>query len=195
MAKKFAIVIFLLLALPALYSNKFEVRGDSVVANTIQNEVISRKLDPQAQILAAYLTKYNSPLVEHAQDFVDAARAYDLDWRLVAAISGVESTFGQNAYGFNAWGWGIYGNQALDFRSWKDGIFTVSQGLRQNYLNKGLTNPYTINRNYAASPHWGSKVSYFMQDMEKFANEYPSYSVVVITPPQTAAISGQLALN
>lgn len=130
----------------------------------------SREFDPRAKILSDYFASYNSPLQYQAQDFVDAADKYALDWKLVPAISGVESTFGKAAYDYNAWGWGIYGNQALGFKSWKDGIYTVSEGLRQNYFDRGLTNPYSINRVYAASPSWGWKVNFFINDLDQFAN-------------------------
>lgn len=168
-----------------------------MVNNQVTDKISARRMDPEAQVLAAYFTKYNSPLASHAQDFVDAAKMYGLDWRLVAAISGVESTFGKQSYGFNAWGWGIYGDQTLDFQSWKAGIYTVSEGLRQNYVNKGLTNPYLMNRIYAASPSWGGKVTYFMADMERFASGYQFTPTVAGNTfnPKIAADSGQLALR
>lgn len=144
--------------------------------------VEAKQVDPRAIILRDYLAKHNSPLQNHAQDFIDAADKYNLDWKLVAAISGVESTFGKATPGnaqypsYNGWGWGVYGTQALYFTSWRDGIFTVSKGLRENYVNKGLTDPYAMNRVYAASPSWGWKVDYFLKDIEAFAQTYPSYT-------------------
>lgn len=130
----------------------------------------SRELDSRAEILAAYFAQYNSPLEYHAQDFIDAADSYNVDWRLVPAISGVESTFGKFIPGgYNAWGWGVYGTHALYFNSWRDGIFTVTEGLKKNYIDKGLTDPYSMNRIYAASPYWGGKVSYFLQNISNFA--------------------------
>lgn len=149
-------------------------------------EIESRQLEVQAKILADYLASYNSPLKNHTQDFIDAAKEYDLDWRLIAAISGVESTFGQFIPGgFNAWGWGVYGNQAIYFKSFREGIFTVSRGLRENYINKGLTEPYSMNRAYAASPYWGGKVAYFMNEMAKFAEKYPAKKLEVVINPTT----------
>lgn len=176
------------------------VVADKVVEKNPQAEQINPKqLDPQAQVLAAYLAKHNSPLQYHAQDFVDAARQYDLDWRLVAAISGVESTFGKfTPGGYNGWGWGVYGTQSLYFKSWREGIYTVSQGLKENYVNRGLTNPYLMNRTYAASPRWGGKVTYFMKDIEKFAKAYESAEQIAqvnIPIIKIAAISGQLTSN
>lgn len=138
-----------------------------------QKTKIERKtLDKRALVLQAYLSKFNSPLTYQAQNFVDAADENNLDWKLVASIAGVESTFGKFIPGgYNAWGWGVYGTQAIYFDSWEDGINTVSEGLRKNYFNKGLTDPYSINRVYAASPSWGAKVTYFLADLERFQNQ------------------------
>ena len=149
-----------------------KVAEGQVTENRIPDQVEAQIFDPQAQVLADYLKKYDSPLQYHAQDFIDAARIYDLDWKLVPAIAGVESTFGKAIPGgYNAWGWGVYGNQAVYFRSWKEGIFVISEGLRVGYLNKGLKDPYSMNRVYAASSAWGGNVTYFMRDLEKFAQK------------------------
>lgn len=153
----------------------------------------AKRLDPRAKILADYFNKYNSPLENQAQDFVDAADKYSLDWKLVPAISGVESTFGKASYGYNAWGWGIYGDQALGFNSWKHGIYTVSEGLKNGYINKGLTDPYSINRAYAASTTWGSRVTYFMNDMDNFADKYQPKAQTINPQMKTAGASAQLA--
>lgn len=188
------VVILILLVLPILVSSK-QVAGQYVVENAIPEQIEARKLDGQAKILADYLAKFDSPLRYHAQDFVDASREYGLDWKLVPAIAGVESTFGQFIPGgYNAWGWGVYGTQAIYFNSWREGIYAVSRGLRENYLNKGLIDPYSINRIYAASPYWGGKVAYFMRDLEIFAQKNGQVKdVAEIGVPfiKIAAISGQ----
>lgn len=151
------------------------------VQNTSKVKV--REFDERAKILSEYFASYNSPFETHAQDFIDAADTYGVDWKLVPAISGVESTFGKRSYGYNAWGWGIYGDNRLGFASWKEGIFTVTGGLKKGYIDKGLTNPYTMNKVYAASPAWGWKVDYFMKDLERFA----------VTKQPKANSSGQLS--
>lgn len=135
-------------------------------------QVKTKQFDKRAKILAEYFTSYNSPFEYHAQTFVDAADKYGLDWKLVPAISGVESTFGKQSYGFNAWGWGIYGDNRLSFDSWTDGINTVSEGLKKGYVDKGLTDPYSMNRVYAASKSWGWRVDYFMKDIDRFKEKY-----------------------
>ncbi len=148
---------------------------------TQEMEIVAKPLDPRAEILHDYLAQYNSPLTDHAADFVEAADTYGVDWKLVPAIAGVESTFGKDIPGgYNGWGWGVYGNQAIYFNSWRDGIFTVTAGLKDNYISKGITDPYSINRTYAASPAWGAHVSYFLADINKFAQNYPKENTLKV---------------
>lgn len=163
--------------------------------NMVLYQVEAKKIDPRTQILTDYFAKYKSPLAPHAQDFIDAADHYDVDWKLVPSIAGVESTFGKHIpYGtYNGWGWGVYGNQALGFKSWRDGIFTVTGGLKKNYINKGLTTPYAMNKIYAASPAWGWKVSFFMNDLEKFARDYPEPAKIEKNQPKSSHDSAKLA--
>lgn len=197
MSKK--ITIFVTLTLLLLIFQK-QAGGTSVVKTPLKEEIVSKKLGREAQILADYLKYRNSPLQYHAQDFIDAAKEYDLDWKMLPAIAGVESTFGKFIPGgYNAWGWGVYGTNAIYFRSWKEAIFIVSQGLREGYLNKGLNNPYSINRVYAASPHWGRKVSYFIADLERFEKQYVKEQTLssdfATKNAKIAAVSGMLDLS
>lgn len=177
-----------------------------VEGNTRLDEVETRQLDLEALILSDYFAKHNSPLQAHAQDFVDAAKMYDLDWRLVPSIAGVESTFGKFIPGghgtytsYNAWGWGASSpDVAIHFASWKHGIYTVSKGLKENYVDRGYTEPFSMNRIYAASPTWGSKVTFFMNALEKFAVSYQTedQSKNELNQVQRVAVdSGQLLSN
>lgn len=194
------LLIFVLASFSIIFSSRPAAGEKPMETKAETSEIIAaKKLDNKAKILSGYLASYNSPMQYHAQDFIDASETYGLDWKLLPSIAGVESTFGkQIPGGFNAWGWGVYGNQAIYFTSWREGMFTIAKGLRENYLNKGLADPYAINRIYAASPYWGGKVSYFMADLEKFANKYKSDEQeisAILTVPSIAAASGQLALD
>ncbi len=118
--------------------------------------------DNRSQILKDYLEDYDSPLAEYADEFVKAADSYGLDWRLVVAITGVESTFGkfipQGSY--NAYGWA---NGAYYFESWPESIWHVSQTLKEKYINRGADTVEEIGRIYAPpSPFWAGKVKNFM---------------------------------
>lgn len=199
MKRKLPILIMLLFTLFSFNSN-FGVAA--AVAEKGQAPIVEvRELDKRAKILSDYLSKYNSPLQYHSQDFVDAADQYGLDWKMLPAIAGVESTFGKHIPGgYNAYGWAIYNSSSrFGFKSWRDGMFTVAKGLRENYLNRGLNNPYQMNRVYAASPHWGGKVTYFMNDLEKFATQYElenkTLTDMAMPVIQIAVISGQVALS
>lgn len=202
MDKKLFAIVFLLIAI--LFSKT--VLAQNAVGNITaenaeasQTQVEAKKLDKNAEILAAYLAKQNSPLQYHAQDFIDAAKTYNLDWKLVPSIAGVESTFGKFIPGgFNGWGWGVYGTQAIYFNSWTEAIFTISKGLRENYFDKGLTDPYLINKIYAESPNWGYKVTYFMADLEKFASEFENNrnnELPKLLDQKIAAVSASLVIR
>ena len=133
---------------------------------------LSAARDPRIKILRSYLEKYDSPLAPYAQDFVASADKYNLDWKLVAAIAGNESTFGKavpyNSY--NAWGWGVYGDNVIRFSSWSEGIDTISQGLRVRYMDAwGGQTVYDIGRVYASSPVWADHVTFYMNQIQAHA--------------------------
>ncbi len=129
-------------------------------------------VDKRVAHLEAFLRSYNSPLADHAVTFIREADKHNMDWRFVAAISGVESTFGKHipSGSYNAWGWGIpTGAQSgIGFRNWDEGIATVTKGLKKNYINKGASTFAQIGDIYAASPVWASHVEYFMDKIINF---------------------------
>jgi len=116
--------------------------------------------------LENYLKSHNSPLAEYSQEFVAYADTYGLDYRLVPAITGVESTFGKriprNSY--NAYGWA---NGEYRFTSWEDSISHVSATLRVKYMDKGAESINEIGRRYAPpSKTWAGKVKFFMDKID-----------------------------
>jgi hypothetical protein len=103
--------------------SKYDRKGDLVVN------------DARASALRQFLMDYNSPMYPYAETFVVEADKYDLDWRLVAAISGVESAFGNlSIRPNNAWGWrGGAGGDFNPFDSWNHGIEVVTRRLALGY--------------------------------------------------------------
>ena len=139
---------------------------------TIQNPQIESGSDSRVKILSDYLASQGSPLVAYSKDFVYYADKYDLDWRLVPAITGVESSFGKEIppYSYNGWGWGVYGDNVARFSSWSEGIAVISEGLRERYMDEwGKKDVYEIGSVYAASPTWAARVSYIMNDIARYA--------------------------
>ena len=189
--KKYIIILLVLISL--ITSNQV-LAAPTMVINEGQTQI--NITDQRIDILESYLEKYKSPLAPEAVNFVEAADKYNIDWKFVAAIAGNESTFGKHTPGYqsyNAWGWGVYGTQAIYFKSWKDGIYTVSEGLRKHYYNKGLTNTYSIARVYAASPLWAAHVTFFLNDMEKFEKQYKAEVAKNTAPELKAQTAGTSA--
>lgn len=151
--------------------------NEAVPSAKLVNIVVEKDVDNRAKILKKFLQFYNSPLADNAETFIKQADANNLDWKLVASISGVESTFGKqipnNSY--NAWGWGIYGDNVIYFTSFDEAIETISKGLKDNYIDKwGAQDVYQIGRYYAASPTWAQRVDYFMNKVDEFAVKNPT---------------------
>ncbi|MDP2637612.1 MAG: hypothetical protein Q8P26_00950 [Candidatus Levybacteria bacterium] len=170
------LIAILTISIVFLTSNKTVYATENLAGSSaaLLKPVSAKVPDSRVKILGEFLKQYDSPLVPNASDFVEIANKYDLDWKLVAAISGVESTFGKQIpyESFNGWGWGIYGDNMILFSSWKEGIETVSEGLRNNYINKwGAKDVYEIGKIYASSPTWAQKVTYFMNKISQFRDQ------------------------
>lgn len=123
----------------------------------------------------AYLMTKASPMVGQGAAFIASGGAWKIDPRLLVAISGAESNFGQiTCAPFNAWGYGCP-NGPYRFTSWADGIDTVAKGLRTNYLSEGRTSVALINLKYAPigaandptglNNNWTINVSKFLTEL------------------------------
>lgn len=132
---------------------------------------------PQAQVaaydvrevkLSKYLKSVNSPLAEHASTFVREADKNALDYRLLPAIAGVESTFARNYIitSHNAYGWG---GGKIYFQSWEEGIAKISNDLKTKYVDRGADTVEKISWIYCPPGNliWAAKVRYFMNKIEE----------------------------
>lgn len=119
--------------------------------------------DARAANLRAFFREISSPLYEFADDMVRISDKYNLDYRLLAAISMQESTgckfIPHDSY--NCWGYGIYGTTVTRFSSYVEGMETVAKGLKENYVDKGLITPKQIMSRYTPSSNgsWEKGVS------------------------------------
>ena len=132
--------------------------------------VEKKQVDERVVKLRTFLNSQNSPMAKDAEAFVKYADQYNLDWKLVVSIAGLESGYGKHvpAGSYNGWGWGYSNGTVMHFSSWEEGIEAVSKGLRQNYIDRGANDVYAIGRIYAASPTWATRVQYFMNKLETF---------------------------
>lgn len=121
--------------------------------------------DKKVENIKKYLQRRNSPLAEKAEYIVIMANKFHIDYRLLPAISIVESSGGIRLYRkYNAWGWG--GSRGFTFDSWDHSIYVVSKGLGRYYKSGAVTpeqmapmyNPHTPNE-------WAGKVRGIMNQI------------------------------
>jgi hypothetical protein len=67
-----------------------------------------------------------------------------------------------NLYGFNAWG--DVNKNATRYDSKNDSVYSFSELIRNNYLNKGLTNIHTIGKVYCESGDWSELIEGMTKD-------------------------------
>ncbi len=163
----FFAVIFL--AKPAFAADsKILMAGTSAV---LKNEFLLMTKDCRKEKLENFLKSYNSPFSSQAPELVKVADKYKIDWKLIPAISGIESSFGREmpASSFNAYGW-VNGNYKFD--SWESSFEEVAKTLKEKYIDRGLDTPEKIGPVYAPpSKSWASKVRYFMNEITNYKTE------------------------
>ncbi len=128
------------------------------------------KVDGRAANLKNFFRKYNSPLYDFADKIVEISDTYGFDYRLLPAIAMQESNLCLKIpdNSFNCWGWGIYGDNVTRFSSYNEAIEQVSQGIKENYLDKGLVTASQIMKVYTPSSNgsWAHGVNVFLQALE-----------------------------
>ncbi|MBI2065977.1 hypothetical protein HYT60_00510 [Candidatus Woesebacteria bacterium] len=126
--------------------------------------------DARPELVRQYLAYWYSPLEPYSNFIVEAADRYELDYRLTTAIAQQESNLCKiiPPGSFNCWGWGIHSEGTLGFDSFEEGIETVSQGLKEEYLNKGFGSIEEIMSKYTplSNGSWATGVTKFMSEME-----------------------------
>lgn len=146
-----------------------------------------------ASAIDAYLAAKGSPMAGSGVFFMASGQRAGIDPRLVVAIAGAESNFGQITCGpFNAWGWSCP-NAPVAFGSWAEGIEEVTSSLRRFYVDEGRTTVIAIQQKYAPSGaandptglnnHWVANVSKFLVELGGNPNRIAAPSTIT-TPVQ-----------
>jgi hypothetical protein len=175
MSGKFSLILISLLLLFLVKADT--VSADGLVVSSSASLITPTKgdvydFDLRIFKLQMYLKKHNSPLELYADHIVRTADKYGLDWRLVTAIAGVESTFGKRIPkgSFNAYGWV---NGDYKFKSWEDSIETVSRSLKEKYINRGADSIEKIAKIYAPpSRTWSGNVKFFIYKIDSSPVEF-----------------------
>jgi hypothetical protein len=123
--------------------------------------------DMRPLAMRAVFEKYNSPMVGFESELIQIAEKYDLDWTLMAAIAGTESSFGKRmpANCINPYGWGIYGGNKLCFKSFPEAAEAVAKGLSTRYNTSSLE---SIGRTYnkVSTEGWINHTRSFMSKIK-----------------------------
>ena len=168
----FITILFMAFLLTGLFSPRLIYAVGAQEAGA--SAVLALKTDPinhdvRLFQLETFLENYHSPLSTYCRDFIVAADQYEIDWRLVPAIAGVESSFGKHTlpFSFNAYGWNG-GNYY--FENWPVSIELMNRKIRENYYDKGLDTPQKIGPVYAPpTVSWSGRVGYFMEKISQIA--------------------------
>lgn len=96
--------------------------------------ILSYQEDPRAVRLRAFLEQKGYPIQGLAEDFVAAADRNELDWRLLPAISIVESSGGKHYINNNIFGWDA---ENVAFHTIRQGIHFVASRLASSKLYEG----------------------------------------------------------
>jgi hypothetical protein len=125
--------------------------------------------DARVSIVKDFLKRYQSDLLPYAQNIIDAADKYNLDYRLVPAIAMQESNLCKKAPkdSHNCWGFGIYGKKVLMFDNYAQAINTVTKTLAVQYKEQGLETPEQIMTKYTPGSNgsWARGVNTFMNQL------------------------------
>ena len=138
-----------------------------ILFNSGATKVNAAEHDPRAAQMRVILKKYNSPMIGLEDVLIATAEKYNLDWTLMAAIAGTESSFAKRmpANCVNPYGWGIYGNNKLCFKSLEDSIEGVASGLAKKY---NISTLESIARTYntVSTEGWISHTKFFMNKIK-----------------------------
>jgi hypothetical protein len=118
--------------------------------------------DPRSERLEAFFKAYDCPAPLHVDEYLRAADSHALDYRLLPAISLVESTCGAFEKMNNRWGWA---SAQSGFPSVPDGIEYITAQLAENPRYKGKTVPEKL-FTYNPYPQYVRQVQRLMQQIE-----------------------------
>lgn len=159
---------FELAHLPKIQSKNEDLKGQSMLVTTvIESE------DARGQIIAKFLERYNSPMQPYdyyGRKLVEIADRYQIDFRLLPAISMQESGLCKNqnpGAPHNCLGFGIHKSGTLDFDSYEDGFERAGRELKAYYIDRGLVTVEQIESKYTPSSNgsWANSVNQWMAEM------------------------------
>lgn len=132
--------------------------------------------DARAAAIDQYFDSYNCPMEDLGEVFVKEADKNNIPYWLVAAVSFQESNCGKKTpepggvESYNAWGWGVYGDNVKMFDDWEHGISVVSKYFNEKFYSKGITEPCDIMKIYTppSKGSWCAGIEYFRDGITQY---------------------------
>jgi hypothetical protein len=124
--------------------------------------VSSCDADTRCRSLQKFFRSYESPLQRFSLSFIKAADRHGLDWRLLPAISMVESSGGKYYRKNNVFGWN---SGRTRFQSIEAGIRYVASRFAQSPLYAGRTSMGILQKYNPAPNDYPPKVAHFMREL------------------------------
>ena len=103
-------------------------------AAVASDSTLPAREDPRIERLETFFKNYDCPGPFHVHEYLQAADSHELDYRLLPAISLVESTCGAYERMNNRWGWA---STQSGFESVPAGIDYITEQLAENPKYKG----------------------------------------------------------
>lgn len=136
-------------------------------SGTLKISIVSQ--DARLVAVKAFFKEYHSDLLPFADNVINSADKYGLDFRLIPAIAMQESSGCKNAPkdSYNCWGFGIYAKKVTKFDSYPQAIDTVTKTLAKQYKANGLETPEQIMTRYTPGSNgsWAKGVNHFMNQL------------------------------
>jgi hypothetical protein len=114
----------------------------------------------KAQRIRNFYARWDAPMAEQALYIVEVSEHFGIDFRLLPAISVVESSGGNYCFkSYNPFGWGKTG-----FKSFEEAIYTVAKGIAHGYRTD---DPHIIGPTYnpVTPDQWSAKVDNLMEQI------------------------------
>ena len=132
--------------------------------------------------LETFFRSFGCPAPHHVTEYVGAADTYAIDYRLLPAISVLESTCGVHEHQNNRWGWA---SARRGFSSFRAGLEYIAHQLAEGryYKNKTLEEKVHM---YNPNPQYARQLKKLMTKIDaalpSFAIRYPTVPLAAIGP-------------
>ena len=174
-----AIIIGAFVFLPSKAKPRISDRYSIYAATPLTIEESTQKVatkDSRAQKIDGVFKEYACPMEGMGNTFVEEADKNGIPWWLVASVSFQESGCGKKApvvdgvSSYNAWGWGIYGDNLHMFENWARGVERVSRYFGENFYSQGVTDTCEIMKTYTppSNGSWCYGVNHFAEIFQNY---------------------------